>query len=332
MRLTNGAGRYSTKSRGGPDAGEAARVGGRGEMVGRSPRFLGAVELAERFAPSILPILIVGDTGTGKELLARHIHTVSGRSGPFVDLDCGALPGDLAESLLFGHRKGAFTGAHEATTGLLEVAHRGTLFLDELGSLSLGTQRKLLRVLETGTVRRVGDPDSLSVDFRLVAAVQHDLPKLVEAGDFRFDLLHRVAGAVVDLPPLKDRGEDVVHIARHFAEGIGASLTREADAILREYTWSGNVRELRWAIQRAAVLAGPSSITPRILAQARALGPACVLNKVGIDGSARGGWELRAACRRFEGDAALIADALGIGRSTLYRRLQDEGLALRDFR
>ncbi len=302
----------------------------RAKLIGRSPNFLAAVHVAERFGPSGLPMLIVGETGTGKELLARYIHEVSGRQGRFVDMDCGAIPADLAESLLFGHRRGAFTGAHETTSGLIELADGGTLFLDEMGSLPPTVQRKLLRVLENGEIRRLGGSRTRRIDFRLVAAAQTSLADCVEAGEFRFDLLQRVAGAVVRMPALAERGEDVVVIARHFARRARATLTGCAVEWLLGRGWPGNVRELRWLMERAVVVADANVVRSETLAEAAGLGAAALgaaPNQVSQELL-----ELRATCKEHSGDPDRVADALNIGRSTLYRRLEKMGLRLGDFR
>jgi len=309
-----------------PDRPERAEA----RLIGRSPNFLAAVHVAERFGPSELPMLIVGETGTGKELLARYIHDVSGRDGRFVDMDCGAIPADLAESLLFGHRRGAFTGAHETTTGLIELAAGGTLFLDEMGSLPPTVQRKLLRVLENGELRKLGGSRTRRIDFRLVAAAQTSLADSVEAGEFRFDLLQRVAGAVVRLPALAERGEDVVVIARHFAHRARTTLSECAVEWLLGRGWPGNVRELRWLMERAVVVAETNVVRSETLAEAAGLGTAALgasPNQV-----SRKLLELRAACKEHGGDPDRVADALNIGRSTLYRRLEKVGLRLEDFR
>jgi len=302
----------------------------RGGLIGQSPKFLAAVNVAERFATSSLPLLIIGETGTGKELVARYVHDQSGRTGDFVDLDCGAIPTDLAESLLFGHRRGAFTGAHETTTGLIEAANGGTLFLDEMGSLPPTVQRKLLRVLETGELRRLGGSRTRAVDFRLVAAAQTSLAESVARGDFRFDLLQRIAGAVIRLPALAERGDDVIQIARHFAHRARASLSACATEWLTQRGWPGNVRELRWLMQRAVVVADQEPVTARALDEAAGLGAAALRTQP--SGASDELLEVRAACREFQGDPDRVADALGIGRSTLYRRLAKLGLDLGDFR
>lgn len=295
-------------------------------MVGSAPGLLSALHTARRLARTRIPLLIVGETGTGKELLARYVHRASGRSH-LVDVDCGALPSELVESLLFGHRRGAFTGAVDDSEGIIAMADGGTLFLDELGSLPLRGQSKLLRTLETGEVRGVGKGRTRRVDFRLVATVQTDVREAVACGDFRQDLMQRVAGAVVHLPSLAERLEDIVVLARHFATEAGVSLSSDAEEVLPERAWPGNVRQLRWTVLRAAHLATGALVGRGAILRAIEIGPERLLRD-----SQNSGTELEAVCRAHGGDADLIAEALVISRSTLYRRLRDADLKLRTFR
>jgi transcriptional regulator with PAS, ATPase and Fis domain len=302
------------------------------EIVGSSPAILAAVQTADQIAGTDMPVLIAGETGTGKELFARHIHTRSGRPGQLIGVNCGALPADLTESLLFGHDRGAFTGAVKQSAGLVVEAHRGTLFLDELSSLRLSGQAALLRVLETGEVRRIGASGARISDFRLVATVQDDFSSVVAAGGFRRDLLQRIAGVIIRLPRLDDRPGDVPVLARHFATLDGLSITAEAEAILDAHSWPGNVRELRWAVARAALFAGAGRIGAREVTQALDLGPQTLLttsdDRRGF--RARIG-HLRAACEAHAGDPTEVAKALGVGRSTMYRWLNEASIELRDF-
>ncbi|MCB9795725.1 MAG: sigma-54-dependent Fis family transcriptional regulator [Alphaproteobacteria bacterium] len=233
----------------------------RGAMLGESPTFLAAVDLADRVAPTDLPALITGENGTGKELLARRVHEASRRAGqPFVAVNCGALPPTLLESTLFGHVRGAFTGAVQSRRGLFQEANGGTLFLDEVAELEPPTQVRLLRALESGEILPVGADRPVIVDVRLVSATNRDLDKLVAAGEFRDDLYWRLRGIEVTLPPLRDRGDDVLLLARHFlndaALGGQHELSPRAADALRAHPWPGNLRELRHAMQRAAVMAG----------------------------------------------------------------------------
>lgn len=304
-------------------------------LVGRSP----AIELArtriQRFAGSPLPVLLVGPTGSGKEVLAQHLHAFSGRDGELVDVNCGALPRDMIESLLFGHRRGAFTGAAESTVGLVARAHHGTLFLDELASLPPEGQAKLLRVLESGEFLRLGDAEKRWADFRVVAAVQDDIEARVEAGLFRRDLYYRVAGFRITLPPLSKRREDIAPLAEYFAGIQGCSLSAEAAPVLIGRPWPGNVRELRMTIDRAAALADGPVLDAQVIASA--IGETA--ESLDGAGAARGNpalaalrEELMQVCLAHRGRSASMAAALGISRATLFRRLRACGLSLEGFR
>ncbi len=288
-----------------------------------------AVSLAQRFARSPLPILLVGPTGSGKELFAQHIHRWSSRRGALIDVNCGALPREMIESLLFGHRRGTFTGAIDDRVGLIEAAAEGTLFLDELASLELEGQAKLLRALETGTVRRLGETGSRMVSFRLVAAVSEDLTARVEGGSFRRDLLQRVAGVVIRLPALAERPEDLWPLAYRFAAEQGKHLLPEAAPLVERYSWPGNVRELRAAIERAAVLAGTGDLTAPLLAEAIDLGATDrAAPPAGFGDRAR----LLAALEAETWHAGRAAERLGMSRSTLFRRMKELDLSVRQAR
>jgi len=300
-------------------------------IVGSCPAIRAAVELARRAAPTDMPVLIIGETGTGKELLAHLVHHGGARTGRLVAVDCGALPDELVESLLFGHRRGAFTGAVEHSPGLMAEAEAGTLFMDELGSLSLRGQSKLLRALETGDIRRVGESKVRRVNFRLVATAQRGLSEMVEQGRFRGDLVQRLAGVVIQLPRLRDRGEDVALLAHHFADREGLSLEPDALSLLTRREWPGNVRELRWTMARCALFADDGVVSSHTVGAALEIGPAQLEAGARANGRHRE-IELRAVCEAHRGDAAEVARALGIGRSTLYRRLNRAGLRLRTFR
>jgi two-component system response regulator AtoC len=231
-------------------------------IVGRSPKIEQAIALADKVARHPSTVLITGESGTGKELIARHIHDASPRaSRPFVAVNCAAIPEALLESELFGHAKGAFTGATADRQGLFEEAHEGTLFLDELGDLPVSLQVKLLRALQESEVRRVGDNASRSVDVRLVAATARDLETDVADGRFRADLYYRINVVRIHLPALRDRSEDIPELVRHFVDRINRRLglhvtgvTAAAMRALVEYPWPGNVRELENVVERAMVL------------------------------------------------------------------------------
>ncbi|HET7620374.1 MAG TPA: sigma-54 dependent transcriptional regulator [Gemmatimonadaceae bacterium] len=238
------------------------------EIVGHSPAFRGAMEVARKVARHPSTVLITGESGTGKELVARLIHQSSPRAGnSFVAVNCGAIPDSLLESELFGHVKGSFTGAASDKPGLFEEAENGTLFLDEIGELPLPLQVKLLRVLQEGEVRRVGANSARRVDVRVVAATNRDLAADATAGRFREDLYYRVNVVGVRLPPLRERREDIPELALHFVRRHGVRLGFQAASIdgagmrlLAEHSWPGNVRELENVIERALVLSGGDQI------------------------------------------------------------------------
>jgi len=247
------------------------------QIVGRSPAMGQVLRLADRITDLKIPVLIVGESGTGKELLARAIHF----NGPrrrhrLVGENCAAIPENLMESEFLGYERGAFTGANRDHAGLFEQAHQGTLFLDEVGEMSPDLQKKFLRVLEEGEVRRLGGKSPTAVDFRLVSATNRDLGGLLESGGFREDLYYRIAGVVIEVPPLRERREDVAPLVVHFLRELGASgrglrIEPAALELLVAYEWPGNVRELRNEVQRLAALQvggdiRPEHLSPRILA------------------------------------------------------------------
>src|SRR3990167_3242698 len=230
------------------------------QFIGQSGAFLDAVERASRAAPMRRPVLVIGERGTGKELIAERLPRLSPRWGePLVTTNCAALPETLIEAELFGHEAGAFTGATKARVGRFEEADRGTLFLDELGNLSMGAQERLLRAVEYGEVTRIGSSRPIRVDVRIVAATNDDLPALAERGEFRADLLDRLSFEVITLPPLRVRHGDIDALADYFGRRMAAELQWEgwpgfADHVRRqldEYPWPGNVRELRNVVERA---------------------------------------------------------------------------------
>ena len=239
------------------------------DMIGTSPVMEEVYRVSRQVAASSATVLLAGETGTGKELIARAIHELSHRStGPFVRVNCGALSESLLESELFGHVKGAFTSAHESRTGRFEASHGGTIFLDEINSVSYKLQVKLLRVLQEHEFERVGDTRTVQVDCRFVAATNRDLVDEIESGHFREDLYYRLNVIPIYLPPLRERPEDipllVEHFAQTYAEANGRPVPRvenDALAALREYSWPGNVRELQNYVERAIVLAADDSLT-----------------------------------------------------------------------
>lgn len=303
-------------------------------IVAESASMRRVVDLARRFAPTNLPMLLVGETGVGKEVMAQAIHSWSRRQGELVDVDCGALAPGMVVAELFGHRRGAYTSATESMPGLLEQATRGTLFLDELGSLSNDGQAALLRVLETGEVRRVGDRAKQAIDIRLLAAVQDLTPGAHHLGGVRLDLFHRLAGTVIQIPALRERPEDLLPLARHIARPIGRTVAASVRELLERHAWPGNVRELRNLIVRAASLTSEIEIHSGNVAEAMDLGVGHRIRHA-WPGSPVGGSpgldELIELGRRHAGRPEAMAAELRISRSTLFRRLKGMGISLRGF-
>ena len=230
------------------------------QLIGESPAFLEVLEHVSRVAPLNRPVLVIGERGTGKELIAARIHFLSGRwDYPFVKMNCAALAESLLETELFGHEAGSFTGAAKRRLGRFELANQGSLFLDELSSTSSGVQEKILRVIEYGEFERVGGSETIRTNVRIIGATNEDLPGLAEAGEFRADLLDRLAFDVITLPPLRERPGDIMTLANHFAVKMAGELGKDvfngfsenARNELSAYTWPGNVRELKNVVERA---------------------------------------------------------------------------------
>jgi len=306
-----------------------------GRMVGRSPAFAHMLDLVSRVADASTTVLLLGDSGTGKDLVARALHSLSSRTaGPFVPLDCSGLTETLFESELFGHEKGSFTGAHERKRGLVEAANEGTLFLDEVGDIPLSLQVKLLRLLETGTFRRVGSVEQLRSDFRLVCATHRDLAKLAEAGQFREDLYYRISAFPIHLPTLRERTEDIPLLAECIFERLGCSkrcrLTAEALEALRGHSFPGNVRELHNMLERACLLSDSGRIGREhlSLAASQSVATGCEM-PIPVDLERILSLEdvetryIQWLSSRFVGSRAELADRLGISERTLYRRLRE---------
>jgi len=303
-------------------------------VVGRSEAMLQVYKTAARVASTDATVLIQGESGTGKELVARAIHTASPRaSGPFVAVDCGAIAEGVLESELFGHTRGAFTGAQVARRGLFEEAHHGTLFLDEIGDVGPNLQARLLRALQEGTIRRVGANEPIAVDVRIVAATNRDMEAAVKAGTFRADLYYRLHVVSIRIPPLRERREDIPLLAEHFAQkhgrAEGSAISPAAREILVAYDWPGNVRELENAVARALAL-NPSGVVipedlPDVIRAAHAA-PAPVPAPMPPAGDRPTLAELE---RRYAtqvlgetgGNKTRAAEVLGIDRKTLYRIL-----------
>ncbi len=318
--------------------GDTAQASG---IVGQSPAMRFVLERIELFADNPAPVLITGETGTGKELVARALHERSRRSqGPFVAVACGAIPKDLAESELFGHEKGAFTGAIQRRQGSFERAKGGTILLDDLDDLPLDIQAKLLRVLQDGSFLRVGGTQEIHSDARVIATTKIDLAQAVERGDFREDLFYRIRGLEIPLPPLRERGEDVLLLAQHFLRMLAAQsgeepkrLSPEAGAALRNYHWPGNVRELRRVMETAAAICpGPeiqmAHLPAYLTEQGRAADKPFTLHLEGRDRLS-----LHDLVERFEdeviswalrqagGQQTKAAELLGVPRTTLQSKL-----------
>jgi DNA-binding NtrC family response regulator len=307
------------------------------EIVTRSPRMQEVLRIVERVAPTESTVLVLGESGTGKELIARAIHERSPRAGrPFVPIHCGALPREVLESELFGHEKGAFTGAVGTKPGLIELADGGTLFLDEIGETEPDSQVKLLRVLETGTFFRVGGTRPRRVDVRVVAATNRDLGEAMKAGQFRPDLYYRINTITVALPPLRERREDIALLARHFLDAYAAygarRLSPAALEALERYAWPGNVRELQHAMERAAILARGDEIgledLPPDVTGAAAGWPA----PPGGTLEAMERAHIVATLRRVGGHRGKAAALLAIDPKTLYRKILAYRIAPEEWR
>jgi Nif-specific regulatory protein len=307
-----------------------------GLLVGRSPRMQRVIDLMEKVIPTHVSVMITGETGTGKELVARAIHLHGPRKDQnFIAVNCGALPENLLESELFGYKKGAFTGANEDRVGLFEAADEGTLFLDEVGEMPASLQVKLLRVLQDSQIRRVGDTVSRRVNIRLITATNRDLRAEVDAGRFRQDLFYRLNVVPIESPPLRERGEDILLLAQHFLDLFAKQqskatrgLTTEARELVLRYPWPGNVRELENAMARAVALADEGA----------ALEPALF----GLGATVSRRWDgqhtlretldaveaetIREALRQCESNVSRAARALGVSRQHLHNRMNFHGI------
>jgi two-component system NtrC family response regulator len=311
------------------------RIEGEHQMVGQHRSMQRVRALIEKVAPTNSTVLILGETGTGKELAARAVHEQSDRfEKPFVAVNCGALPENLIESELFGHQKGAFTGADESRAGLFEVADGGTLFLDEIGELPKSLQSRLLRVLESGEIRRVGANDPFIIDVRIVCATHRDLNAMVAAGDFREDLMYRINTFEIQLPSLRDRIDDIQELAINLLTRFrsdAASHARPFDdtaiEALRAHVWPGNIRELANVVEHASIICERLPITaedlPRKFGNRNLVGGKLVTSGMSlreIEGHA-----IEAALERHEGNKSAAAQELGISLKTLYNKI-NQGL------
>ncbi|MGH8010326.1 MAG: sigma 54-interacting transcriptional regulator, partial [Candidatus Binatia bacterium] len=315
------------------------------EIIGAGPAMARVFALMESAIPSPIMVLLQGETGTGKELIARAIHYNGPRKDqPFVTVNCGALPDTLLESELFGHKKGSFTGATTDKPGLFEAAHTGTIFLDEITETTPALQVRLLRVLQEGEIRRVGETRVRQVDVRVLSATNLDLTQEVQAKRFREDLYYRLSVFPITVPPLRERQEDlpllVTHFLRKSSERLhkhALKITPEALSLLARYSWPGNVRELENEIKRALALT-PSegtAITPAYLSEKIVTQKAIQVALSAENGalrSARGAFEreyVAQVLRQYQGNAAQTAKVLGISRQMLHRKIKEYGLRVR---
>jgi two-component system response regulator HydG len=322
-------------------------------IIGASPKMQRILRLVSRVARTESTVLILGESGTGKELIARSIHLQSRRAqGPFVPVNLGALPESLVESELFGHARGSFTGATSERRGLIEAADRGTLFLDEVGDMPPASQVKLLRVLENNEVRRVGDDAPRPVDVRVVAATHRDLVAEIEAGRFRNDLYYRLNVVQIELPPLRERREDVGLLASYFLERAarresraGMTFSPAVESLLERYDFPGNVRELENAVDHAVAVAEglviqpedlPAAIrSPRLLPKGTGAATDGAAATAAASGRPREEWSLaeverehiQRVLQHHRGNATYAAKQLGISRTTLWRKLRQYGLS-----
>jgi len=300
-----------------------------GEILGSSAIIKDAIRIAEKIAPTDTTVLLTGETGTGKEVFANALHSASKRSkNAFVAINCSAFPSELLESELFGHKAGAYTGATKDKKGLIELADKGTLFLDEIGEMKMELQAKILRVIETGEYIKVGDEKKSKADIRLITATNRDLDKEIAEGHFRQDLYYRLNVFSIQLPTLRDRPEDIPLLAEHFRTIFTTrenkqtlSISKEAMILLQQYSWQGNIRELRNVIERAVILCDRDKILTEDLpyeiqkqqgSQAHSLSLMSV-EKIHIE----------KVLLHTKGNKTRAADLLGIGLTTLYRKLEE---------
>ncbi len=324
---------------------------GRHEIVWASAAMREVMSQVDRVAPTETRVCIRGETGTGKELIARALHEKGPRySNGFVSLNCAAIPAELIESELFGHEKGSFTGAAGRHVGKFEQAHRGTLFLDEIGDMPLPMQAKLLRVLEEGEIERVGGDKPIQVDARVIVATHRNLEEEVRQGAFREDLYHRIYVFPIVLPPLRERGEDIAVLAEHFAEQLAhqnswkpKTFSKDAIEALREYSWPGNVRELRNVIERVLLLNSGDNVEAAAV-RAALPGPNQTVSPNSNGSASFGVGTLANRVEAFEREMLLAelkrnrnhmtntARALGLERSHLYKKCQQLGIDVRAIR
>jgi two-component system NtrC family response regulator len=302
-------------------------------MLGNSPAIRTVFDSIRKVATTDAPVLLLGESGTGKEMAARAIHQGSARKdGPFVAINCSAIPETLLESELFGHEKGSFTGAHAQRKGRLESANGGTLFLDEIGEIPLPLQVKLLRFLQEQCIERVGGRQSIPIDARVVTATNADLQKGLLSGTFREDLFYRLAVVQITLPPLRDREGDIRLLAQYFLQKFvhqqsktGLAFDQDALRALDRYPWPGNVRQLENNIRRAVIMAEGKRLTVRDLELTQAGGGPSVTLKDARENLERE--MIQTTLRKFSGKIAPAAAELGVSRPTLYDLMDKYGMA-----
>lgn len=332
---------------------ELATTGSFGQMVGSSPAMKRVYSMIEKVAQTEVSVLITGESGTGKEMVAKEIHSRSrNSSGPFITLNCAAMPEELIESELFGHEKGAFTGAAARRIGKFEAANRGTLFLDEIGDMSLSTQAKVLRVIEDKRFQRLGSNETLASDARIISATNKPLETEVENRRFREDLYYRLCVVRIDLPTLRERKSDIPSLVQAFATRFSLAyknepikISKEAIQLLLEYEWPGNVRQLRNCLERAVVLTEDKEITvdalPNEIRSARSSSPSSSHADAQSDITVSEGVDFKAAKRDFErkyiekslelagGNVTRAAARLGMHRQSLQHKIKELGLSKR---
>ncbi|MEM7432358.1 MAG: sigma-54 dependent transcriptional regulator [Pseudomonadota bacterium] len=319
-------------------------------LVGESDAIKNVRKLIAQVAPTTAAVLITGESGTGKELIARSIHEKSGRKGDFIAINCGAIPSQLIESELFGHERGAFTGATAARVGHIEAAHHGTLFLDEIGDMPATAQVKLLRVLEEREIQRIGSTESIAVDFRLIAATHRDLTALIEDSEFREDLYYRLSVFPIEVPPLRQRQDDIEPLIEEFNRLSAAAgrptlqFTENAVKALSDREWPGNVRELANVIERFRVMHQGSEVQAKRLDEMSTVEEEPPIEAAAGESTAlpQNGLDLRehiaavecgiieAALDEADGVVQRAADQLGIGRTTLVEKIRRFDLSRKD--
>ena len=310
------------------------------EFIGNSPQILKIKNLINRIANTRANVLITGESGTGKELVARMIHAKSGREGEFVDINCASIPKELIESELFGYERGAYTGALSRKKGKFEIANNGTLFLDEIGEMDISSQAKLLRVIETGRFSRLGGNQVVEVDVRILSATKKDLREEIKRGTFREDLYYRISVFHIHIPPLRERGEDIIILAEHFIDKFCREykkdkmiLSDDVKDILMKHEWKGNVRELKNLIERVVILYDAEVIKPEHIDLHPSAYDERILNIMSIKDfkSARKEFEkifIESKLKENNYDIKNTASKLNIDLSNLYRKIKDYGIRI----